>query len=281
MAASASHRLLRARTRRARALLCLPFALALALPAQAWGPLGHRLVARLAEPDLDPQASAQVARLLQGEPDPTLAGIANWADTLRANDPDLGRRTARWHYVNIADPGCAFDAARDCPGGNCVVAALDAQTGILADPSRSDAERRQALKFVVHLVGDVHQPLHAGRGDDRGGNDYQVNVRGKGSNLHSLWDSGLLNTRGLGEDAWLARLQALPAPAAVSPLPAAAPRLWAEQSCRMTNAPGFYPRGHVIDQAYVDAHLPLAERQLRLAGARLAATLNAALGSQP
>ena len=260
------------------ALLCLPLALALALPVQAWGPLGHRLVALLAEPDLDPQARATVARLLQGEAEPSLAGVANWADDLRANDPGLGKRSARWHYVNIADPGCAFEPALDCPGGNCVVDALKAQTAILADPSRSDAERRQALKFVVHFTGDVHQPLHAGRGGDRGGNDYQVNWNGKGSNLHSLWDSGMLNSKGADEQRWLARLQALPSPAPVSPLPADAPRLWAEQSCRMVNAAGFYPPRHAIGQAYVDAHLPIVERQLRLAGARLAATLNAALG---
>ncbi|AKC88169.1 endonuclease [Pseudoxanthomonas suwonensis] len=259
-------------------LLSLPLALALALPAQAWGPLGHRLVARLAEPDLTPQARATVARLLAGEPEPTLPGIANWADELRSSDPGLGRRSARWHYVNLDGDGCGYDAARDCPRGDCVVAALEKQTAILADPGRTDAERRQALKFVVHFVGDVHQPLHAGHAHDRGGNDYQVNYRNKGSNMHSLWDSGLLNARRLDEDAWLARLRALPAPPPVSPMPADAPRLWAEQSCRVVAAPGFYPRGHVIDEAYVDAHLPIAERQLRLAGAHLAATLNAALG---
>ena len=250
------------------------------LPAHAWGPVGHRLVARLAEEGLTPQARAGIDRLLKGEADPSLPGIANWADELRANDPDLGKRSARWHYVNIDDPGCAFDAARDCPNGDCVVAALEAQARILADPKRSDAERRQALKFVVHLAGDAHQPLHAGSAQDRGGNDYQVNWRGKGTNLHSLWDSGMLNAQGLDEDAWLARLQALPAPAPVSPLPPRAPQLWAEQSCRLAAAPGFYPKGHVIDDAYVDAHLPIAETQLRLAGARLAALLNAAFGAR-
>ena len=125
-----------------------------------------------------------------------------------------------------------------------------------ADPARSDDERRQALKFVVHLVGDVHQPLHAGRADDRGGNDYQINWRGKGSNLHSLWDSGLINAQGLDEEQWLARLHALPAPA-VSPVPAGAARLWAEQSCKLANAPGFYPGGHVIGPDYAAAGLPL------------------------
>ena len=265
-----------------------------AIDAMAWGQLGHRLVAQLAEPQLDAQARTEITRLLQDEakpasgekaehapdtePDALLAAIANWADELRSSNPDLGRRSSRWHYVNIADPGCSFDAAVDCRGGDCVVVALERQAAILADPARSDAERRQALKFVVHFVGDVHQPLHAGRGDDRGGNDYQVNWNGKGSNMHSLWDSSLLRSLDLDEDAWLARLQALPASVPASPLPADAPRLWAEQSCRLVDAPGFYPRGHVIEQAYVDAHLPLAEQQLRLAGDRLAAVLNAALG---
>lgn len=267
-------------TRRPPRWLAALLALSFALPAHAWGPLGHRLVARLADTDLTPEARAGIARLLQAEADPTLAGIANWADELRANDPGLGKRSSRWHYVNIGDAGCVFDAARDCPRGDCVVGAIQAQAAILADPSRSDAERRQALKFVVHFVGDVHQPLHAGHADDRGGNDYQVNWRGKGSNLHSLWDSGMLNAQRLDEDAWLARLRALPAPAPVSPLPPRAPQLWAEQSCRLVATPGFYPSGHVIGDAYVAAHLPTAETQLRLGGARLAATLNEAFATR-
>lgn len=270
-----------ARHRRRGAFLLFLLALLPAIDAMAWGALGHRLAARVAEPQLDPKARAEVARLLHGEAEPSLAGIANWADDLRSTDPDLGKRSARWHYVNISDPGCAFDAQADCRGGDCVVAALERQVAILADPARGDEERRQALKFVVHFVGDVHQPLHAGRGGDRGGNDYQVNWNGKGSNMHSLWDSGLLRSAGLDEDAWLARLQALPASGTASPVPAQAPRLWAEQSCRLVDASGFYPRGHVIEPAYVDAKLPVVERQLRLAGDRLAAVLNQALGEDP
>ena len=248
--------------RRARVphrILAALLALSVALPAQAWGPLGHRLVARLAEEGLTPQARGTVDRLLRGEPEPTLRGIATWADDLRGSDSALGRSSARWHFVNLGESGCRYDAARDCPGGDCVVGALEAQARILADPARSADERRQALKFVVHLVGDAHQPLHAGYGHDRGGNRYQVNLHGKGSNLHQLWDSGLLGTRRLDEDAWLARLRALPAPPPASPLPADVARQWAEQSCRIATAPGVYPRGHVIDAAYVDAHLPQVE----------------------
>ena len=148
--------------------------LLLAGPVGAWGPQGHRLVAALAWADLTPQAQAEVAILLAGEADPTLPGIANWADQLRAENPDLGKRSASWHYVNIGEEACQYDAARDCPGGNCVVGAIDAQLAILADRSQPVAARRQALKFVVHFVGDVHQPLHAGFGHDKGGNTVQA-----------------------------------------------------------------------------------------------------------
>jgi len=265
------------RTFAARFLLGL-LAVSVALPAQAWGPLGHRLVARLAEDDLSPQTRAAIAQLLQGEADPSLAGIATWADNLRGSDPGLGRRSASWHYVNIGESGCVYEAARDCPRGNCVVAAIEAQTRILADPRNSRERRLNALKFVVHFVGDVHQPLHAGHAHDRGGNDYQVNFRARGSNLHAFWDSGLLNAKGLDEDAWLARLRQLPAPPAHSPVPVGAAQAWAEQSCRITLAPGFYPQGHVLDEAYVARHAGTIEQQLRDGGARLAAVLNGALG---
>ena len=106
-----------------RLLICLlfPALLTLAAPAGAWGPLGHRLVAALAWQQLEPEVQAEIARLLAGEADPSLPGIANWADHLRGNDPDLGRRSARWHYVNIAEHNCEYDAERACPGGDCVV----------------------------------------------------------------------------------------------------------------------------------------------------------------
>lgn len=263
--------------RTALAAAGLAAALALPVPAQAWGPLGHRLVAALAWDGMTPGARAEAQRLLAGEPEPDLPGVANWADELRANDPDLGRRSSRWHYVNIAEDGCRYDAARDCPGGDCVVAAIDAQLAILGDRGRSRAERLQALKFVVHFVGDVHQPLHAGRADDRGGNTHQVNVDGRGSNLHALWDSGMLAGAGLGEAGWLARLRR-------SPLPAdgggarEVPARWAEASCRIVNEPGFYPPKGTLDPAYPERWLPVAEARLRLGGRHLAGVLNDALG---
>lgn len=259
-------------------LFLLLLAVLMPMPAIAWGTLGHRLVALQAEQQLDPRVRTEIAALLAGETDPTLAGIASWADELRGSDPDLGRKSARWHYVNIGEHDCRYDALRDCAGGNCVVEAIREQTAILADRSRPEIERQQALKFVVHFVGDVHQPMHAGYAHDRGGNDFQTNYRGKGSNLHSLWDSGLLNHAGLDEAAWLQRLQALPTPrqhAHAGLLPVA----WAEQSCAIVLQPDVYPDGHALTATYYDTHLPMAEAQLKLAGARLAETLNSALGA--
>ena len=246
-------------------------------PAHAWGAQGHRLVAFLAWGDMSAPARAEAERLLALEPGATLPGISTWADELRGTDPDLGRRSAPWHYVNIGEDGCHYHAADACPDGDCVVGAIQEQSRILADHSRPGPERLQALKFVVHFVGDVHQPLHAGYGHDKGGNTFQVNMDGKGSNLHRLWDSGLLNTRGLVDDEYQARLGLLPLVVHDRPaLPPAAPQ-WAEQSCSVAVSEGFYPDGPQVGAQYVERWRPVAEEQLRRAGIELARLLDATL----
>ena len=244
--------------------------------AWAWGALGHRMVAELAERHLDPKAKAEVARLLAGEPDPTLAGVANWADDLRNTDPERFKATSRWHYINAEGGGCSFDEARDCPDGNCVVSAIERQRLILADRSQPLAARRDALKFIVHFVGDAHQPMHAGDRDDAGGNRFQVSLRTPiepeayarkdyvdgvmGTNLHSIWDYYLLRGRGLdlAHDVM--------------------PMAWAKESCRLIEARGLYPATHTMDHGYLDAQRPLAEQRIRQAAWRLAQLLNQTLG---
>jgi len=250
-------------------------------PAHAWGAQGHRLVGRIAEQGLTPTAQAEVRRLLAAEPEPTLAAVAPWADKLRATDGELGRRSAGWHYVNIGEDDCHYEAEKHCRDGNCVVQALSAQTALLADRTRSDAERAQALKFVVHLMGDIHQPMHAGYGHDKGGNDFQVQFGERGTNLHSLWDSGMLNTRNLDDDGYVKVLEALPQPAVPAHLQIAqaAPQ-WAEASCRIAIAPGVYPPSRKLGDDYTARYRPVAEAELRLAGERLAVLLNQVLGTR-
>lgn len=245
-----------------------------AAPASAWGPAGHRIVAELAERDLQPAARAQVRALLAHSQARSLADVANRADALR-HDPHAraaGRATAKLHFVNFADASCRYDARRDCAGGRCVVVAIDRYAARLADRSLTDDERADALAMLVHFVADAHQPLHAGYRRDAGGNRHQVRYGGRGTNLHAIWDTPVLTRR---SEGWRRYADAL----ARAPLPAArgdAAR-WAEESCRLTRDAGIYPARHRVDDAYLERMRPLAERRLREAAARLAALLNRSL----
>ncbi|MDP3134997.1 MAG: S1/P1 nuclease, partial [Burkholderiaceae bacterium] len=212
---------------------------------------------------------AGVNRLLAMEPGATLASVSTWADEHR------GASTARWHYVNLPKESCSYDAGRDCPGGQCVVEAIHAQLRILSSDA-SDASRLLALKYVVHLFADVHQPLHAGHAEDRGGNQYQIQAQGRGSNLHAYWDSGLILEGAADADALLARLRSDVASVAASPAAAVTdPAAAARESCQIVAAQGFYPP-RKLPPAYVETYQPVMQQRLALAGARLAAALNAA-----
>ncbi|HEY4529879.1 MAG TPA: S1/P1 nuclease [Luteimonas sp.] len=246
--------------------------------ASAWSAEGHRIVAHIADAGLTPAARAEVARLLEGEADPTLAGISTWADELRDSEPELGKRSARWHYINF-DGRCGFEPPRDCKGNNCIVTQTNRVYRILADASKDKAERAMALKFVVHFVGDIHQPLHASPRDDKGGNEYQVNLRGEGSNLHRIWDGTIIERRGLAAEDFAEALLETPIPRDPT-LSSDRPVLeWALESCRLVDEGKVYPAEgvHAIDDAFLDERLPLAEQRLREAGLRLAELLNHAL----
>lgn len=263
--------------------------------ALAWSTLGHRLVGELAQRHLTPAAQAQVRALLAGEPDPTLAGVAYWADALRDADPARFKRTSRWHYVNYPKGHCDYVPARDCSGGDCVIAAIQAQRAILADRSQPLEARRDALKFLVHLVGDVHQPLHAGNRDDKGGNEFQISLRTDiapeayarakyvdgvmGTNLHSVWDYYVLAERGFSLERYADALDEPPwPPSPVSVARLSAPEAWAGESCRLIDARQLYPAQHKMDRSYPDAMRPLAEQRVRQAAYRLSALLNETLG---
>lgn len=233
--------------------------------AWAWGADGHRLIAEYAFARLSPAARAQVERLLALEPEATLATISTWADEVRSPT------TAAWHYVNLPrDTGCRYDD-RLCVQGNCVVGAIERQLAVLASDV-TDAKRLLALKYVVHFIGDVHQPLHAGFADDRGGNGFQLQAFGRGTNMHALWDSALLQNWP-GGPAVLRESMEKVLPSANS----SSPRAWAEQSCRLVATEGFYPDRHRLDDAYVAQWGQLLLQQLAAAGHRLHEALDMAL----
>jgi hypothetical protein len=242
-----------------------------AICAHAWGAAAHRLIAEAAYGQLSPAARAAVDDLLALEPGATFESISTWADEVRSPG------TGPWHYVNLPrDSGCMYGATRDCPDGRCVVGAIERQTAVLSSGAQG-AERLKALKYLVHFVADIHQPLHAGYGDDRGGNLYQVRFNGRGTNLHAMWDVGLI-------EAWpggVAALRASVMSGAATTDGAADVAAWAEESCRIVSAPGFYPDGHILGTDYVERAAPVVVDRLQLAGRRLAATLNLALARNP
>ncbi len=231
----------------------------------AWGKDGHQVVAGLADTQLSVKARAEVDRLLALEPGQTLIAISTWADEHR------NPATAPWHYANFPRSTCTYDALRDCPDGNCVVGAIAKQLEVLSSNAPDDV-RLKALKYVVHFEADVHQPLHTGYADDKGGNGYQLQAFMRGSNLHSFWDSGLIKNLNEDVDTLTKRLTAkrdAPNGADLNVVHAA------EESCRIVGTPGFYPE-RLVGMDYVERYTPVMEQRLTVAGARLAGLLNQA-----
>lgn len=170
-------------------------------PALAWWDYGHETVARIALEEASPATRAEVRRLLrQGAllesptcPVATIAQASVWADCIRRGD--RFSYTAPWHYqnVNVCQP---FDMESACANGNCVSAQVERNLRLLRDRALPRRERLQALLFLIHFVGDLHQPLHAGDRGDLGGNRFRTYYSRIQSNLHAIWD-GLLAERSI------------------------------------------------------------------------------------
>lgn len=254
--------------------LCLVL-LVVATDTMAWGRTGHRITGELAARQLEPEVRAEVDRLLAVGAQTSLAEATIWADAVRETNPAY-RWTTPLHWVNFPQGQCRYDVA-SCPDGNCVVAAIERYSAALGDRQLADAERAIALKFLIHFVGDVHQPLHAGYAADRGGNDFQINYLRAGWNLHSVWDTLILESLELHWTAYSDRIAALPRAAEASELN---PRRWAEESCEIVQRADFYPPRNKITARYLDAMRPIADARLKLATDRLAAVLNRELSGR-
>jgi nuclease S1 len=246
-----------------------------ALPGMAWGPEGHRVVAVIAQMNLTPEARERVNALLG--PYNSLGAIASWADDTRVDYPDTGP----WHYIDIPLDSNAIDMARDCPQGKCVIAQIEKFEAVLKDPRASEADRRAALKFVVHFVGDLHQPLHAEDNHDQGGNQVQVTFFGQPTNLHSVWDSGILNHIKPYGNPLAEELNSRITPEERKQWAQGRLEDWALESHRLARDVAYkrLPPGPTpaLGQEYVDAATPVVETQLEKAGIRLADILNQSL----
>lgn len=241
-----------------------------------WGREGHALVAGIAERRLNAKARSQVAALL--EPGETLASIAAWADEVRPQRPE----TSTWHYINVPVQTARGDYRPYCPNTGCVVEVVPRMLARLKDPSLSRVERAEALKFAVHFVGDLHQPLHCGDNGDRGGNDVKVVFRDQPTNLHSLWDTPLVLF--LLQSSAGKRDEIVRGPGWMSArtMRKGGPEdwVWEAQAASRNIAYGNLSAGEpaVLGEEYARKASPVIELQLQRAGVRLAALLNATLG---
>lgn len=261
-----------------------------------WNAQGHRLVGLIAEKHLTPLALQNVRWLLDGR---TLADVAAWADQYQEGN----NQTSFWHYVNIPPDAAGYDRDRDCPrqpgaaaGGrgdrwrDCVIDRIAYHEERVANVSLDRADRATALKFLVHFVGDLHQPFHV-LGVERGGNGIPVTVFGSPTcryeggpplpcNLHRAWDGALLDHRGLRDGEYVAQLERRIAERGAETNAGRTPVEWAMESHVLAKA-ALLPRDGAVSEAYYRTHIGVVEQRLTLAGLRLAALLNRGLRVAP
>jgi S1/P1 Nuclease len=240
-------------------------------PARAWGPEGHVVIAMVAEDRLTPQTRKAVRKILSGAP---LATAALFADEYRVTHPE----TTRWHFVDIPFEASGYDEARDCQvltNGDCIIHAIERAKAVIKDPKAKPFDRSDALKYLVHFVGDLHQPFHAierkqadGSGDE-GGNKVDVKFFDNRTNLHALWDSGLiLDTERTAED-YAALLKQQLAGMNETQWRTGTTVDWAHESHAAAKQ-AYVDDNAVLGQAYFDAQIVVVDKRLALAGARLA-----------
>ena len=236
-----------------------------------WYDFGHRVVARIAEARLTPAVRAAVRHLLGGQ---DLASAASWADQIRASRNE----TAELHFVNIPLDATRYDPARHCPGGRCLIAAIERDRQLLADPGSAPSERTEALRFLVHWLADLHQPLHVSDNGDRGGNDVELRFLGRIRNLHQVWDGEIIEAVQWDEAAYLDHLARGMKRMNLRALERGTVVDWAMEGHRVAVRHAYrLPPSGKVDSGYVKANLPRVDRALIAAGVRLAWVLNTAL----
>ena len=195
-----------------------------AAPALAWGQNGHRITGAIADKHLSPKARAAVMEILGTE---SLAEASTWPDFMRsAPDSFWQKESVPFHYVTIPI-GKGYSGAP--PQGDAATA-LAKYSAVLRDPRASLADRQTALRFVIHIVGDLSQPLHVGREGDRGGNDVKVSFFGDATNLHTVWDTLLIENQNLSYTEWTHWLLAAATPQQMRDWSSPDPQQWIADS---------------------------------------------------
>jgi hypothetical protein len=275
-------------------------------PAAAWGDEGHEIIGMIAEHYLQPAVRTRVDALLRqddsGLVERDMAHEADWADKYRDSDRDTSKRrylaTRDWHFVDLELGD--VDVTRAChgrpalpadvpasigPAEDCIIDKIEQFAAELKDPRTSAQERVAALQYLLHLVGDLHQPLHASDDHDQGGNRKLVVAPGIApSNLHHDWDTEFVARLGASAGDIARVLTARITDADRARWSAGTPLDWALETYAVSQQHAYGPLPAVgagaqyrLSQAYVDDATAVTAQQLSKAGVRLAAMLNRAL----
>lgn len=237
--------------------------------AYAWGQTGHRITGAIADQYLNPLSRAAVMELL---PQSSLAEASTYADEMRSNPSEFWQRTASpWHYVTVPEGKHYHEVG--APEQGDAVTALKQFSATLKDPKASVEDKQLALRFIVHIIGDLHQPLHAGNGKDKGGNDVKVRFFWESSNLHRVWDSQMLDRRQLSYTEWTHSLMQKISADDLRQWDTTSPDDWIAESTAIRDT--IYPEdANNMAWDYLYNHIPTAQRRLQMAGVRIAYYLN-------
>lgn len=242
--------------------------------AFAWGQNGHRIVGQIADNHITDTTRSSLSELLEGE---SLAQISTWADEMRSNPSEFWqKKSSRWHYINSPTNSSQFshDHSHQLNKDNVkniLEGMYFAIETLNSEKSALDA-KRFSLRFLVHLVGDAHQPFHAGRAEDRGGNRIKVTFFGEDTNLHSLWDTKLVESQNLSFTEFAQFIDIHNTEIKAEYL-ASSPEQWLTESHNL--ATNLYKlENDKISYGYIYDNTPIVKTRLLQAGIRLAGLLN-------
>lgn len=243
--------------------------LTLSQQAQAWGKTGHRITGEIATMHLTPQAQAAIQALF---PDQSLAEISTLADFNRSNPAKFWQKEAgAYHYVTVPD-GTDYVTV-GAPKKGDAFTALNKFSNMVKDTSLPLSQRKTALHFIVHIIGDLHQPLHVGNGLDKGGNDVKLEFFWQRSNLHRIWDSGIIDQQKLSYTEYADWLTQKMTTAMIDTWMTPDPLVWIKESYNIRK--GVYTERKKENYNYVFKHIDTLNLRLSQAGVRIAAYLNA------
>lgn len=244
---------------------CLVLFLTISFQSSGWGPTGHRVTGAVAEKYLSKKARRAIGRILDGQ---SLALASTWMDEVRSDSTYT--YMGDWHWVTVPDGHTYRSSVKNANGD--IIYTLERIIRELKSRTLTAAEETERLRVLIHLVGDLHQPLHVGTRDDRGGNDVKVKWFGNASNLHKVWDSDMIDDTRLSYTELAASLEIPPA-GVVRQWQTGAVETWAAENQVYETMLYDYGDGR-LGYRYAYVNLPVVRKRLLQAGVRLAGILN-------